>query len=635
MAFLRDNLPLSDLDCYPFSYFLHCADHALMVRRRFPWCAQLEEELFFHYVLCPRVNDEDLSPHRSLFFEALCPLVEGLDAEQAVLEVNCWCARQASYQLQDERTASPLTVFRCGSGRCGEESAFLTAALRSVGLAARQVYAPRWAHCDDNHAWVEALCGGRWRFLGACEPEPVLDRGWFNSAAAQALLVHSRTFGRGHSPLHGDFLEQRGGVCWYNQTSRYAQTRPCLLTALVAGRPAPGAVFQLQALNEAGYHTIAALTAGEDGKAQAQLGLGDVHVRASLNGLEAEGEYTGAPLTLELAPPAETDGAWTSLDIRAPSGAPPPAPLTARQRTQRARQLAEAAHARASKAADWYDPRRAALLPGREDLLRQARGNFDQVFAFLSPPDGPARERLGRTLSAKDLRDLSACVLEDHLSCLPPQPPGLPEEIYWGALCAPRVALEPLTPWRGPLASRWTAAERDALRADPAALPAFLRRKVRLEEGRVYENLRWPPLAALEAGRCDAQSFRLLCVAQLRALGIPARLRALDGAPEFWRDGAFGPLEPEETARLTLLRPAGQEFLYRQNWTLSRRTPAGWRVLSLPAGVWQEPWRPLTLPAGRYRLLTAVRLPSGDQHALRRDFSLAAGEERQIPWRPG
>ena len=214
MTFLWETLPLSDLDSYPVSYFRACAEHALMVRERFAWCAALEEEIFFHYVLCPRVNDEDLSEHRSLFFAQLCPRVEGLPLEEAVQAVNRWCHEQASYQLQDDRTASPLTVYRCGSGRCGEESAFLTAALRSVGIPARQVYAPRWSHCDDNHAWVEVLCGERWRYLGACEPEPVLDRGWFGSAAARAVLIHTRTFGRGASPLHGELLECRGAVCW-------------------------------------------------------------------------------------------------------------------------------------------------------------------------------------------------------------------------------------------------------------------------------------------------------------------------------------------------------------------------------------------------------------------------------------
>ena len=205
MAFLREHLPQSDLDCYPPELFLHFADHALSLRETADWCRELEEEIFDHYVLFPRVNDEDLSFHREIFHAGLWPRVKDLPSMEArALEVNRWCHEHACYQAQDERTASPLTVFRCGSGRCGEESAFLVSALRSVGVPARQVYAPRWSHCDDNHAWVEVLCGDEWRFLGACEPEPELDRGWFVTAASRAMLVHSRIFGQGGSPLHGE-----------------------------------------------------------------------------------------------------------------------------------------------------------------------------------------------------------------------------------------------------------------------------------------------------------------------------------------------------------------------------------------------------------------------------------------------
>ncbi|MDE7004870.1 MAG: transglutaminase-like domain-containing protein, partial [Oscillospiraceae bacterium] len=323
MEFLRDHLPDSDLDCYPFSLFLRFAHHALALREAAPWCGALEWEIFAHYVLFPRVNDEDLSFHRALFHASLWPRVKDLPAaEDRVLEANRWCCEHASYEAQDERTASPLTVYRCGSGRCGEESAFLVSALRSVGIPARQVYAPRWAHCGDNHAWVEALCDGTWRFLGACEPEPVLDRGWFNTAASRAVLVHSRLFGSGSSPLHGAPLGREGGVSWFNQTSRYARTHTAVLRALLDGRPAAGAVFEVQLLNDGFFHTIAVLTADGAGQARVELGLGSVHVLARLGSLAAEGDCEGDALTLELASLPAGDSGWTDFDVRAPEPDP-------------------------------------------------------------------------------------------------------------------------------------------------------------------------------------------------------------------------------------------------------------------------------------------------------------------------
>ncbi len=628
MEFLRDHLPDSDLDCYPFSLFLRFAHHALALREAAPWCGALEWEIFAHYVLFPRVNDEDLSFHRALFHASLWPRVKDLPtAEDRVLEANRWCCEHASYEAQDERTASPLTVYRCGSGRCGEESAFLVSALRSVGIPARQVYAPRWAHCGDNHAWVEALCDGVWRFLGACEPEPVLDRGWFNTAASRAVLVHSRLFGSGSSPLHGAPLGRAGGVSWFNQTSRYARTHTAVLRALLDGRPAAGAVFEVQLLNDGFFHTIAALTADGAGQARVELGLGSVHVLARLGSLAAEGDCEGDALTLELASLPAADSGWTDFDVRAPEPDPARAvPLTPAQKRRRARELAQCAAARVQRLAGQYNPARA--LPGREDLLRAARGNFGQIAAFLAGDGGPRREALARTLTDKDLRDAGAAALAGHLQGLPPPPPGVPEEVYWPYLACPRAALEPLTPWLNGLRPLLPP-----LGDDPAALAAWLEERTALADGQdSYRPLYWPPLAALRAGRCDEKSRRVLLVAALRALGVPARLRPLDGAPQFWRDGAFHAIRPEETETLRLTCP-GTPPVCGQDWTLSCWTGTGWQALSLEDGTWTDGALTVRLPAGRCRLITSTRLPNGSQLAARRELDLSPGETAAVELR--
>ena len=62
------------------------------------------------------------------------------NAKDAAIEVNYWCAEEATYHSGDDRTLPALTVYRRGYGRCGEESVFLVNALRSVGIPARQVY---------------------------------------------------------------------------------------------------------------------------------------------------------------------------------------------------------------------------------------------------------------------------------------------------------------------------------------------------------------------------------------------------------------------------------------------------------------------------------------------------------------
>ena len=129
-----------------------------------------------------------------------CRLLRGIERPGEIsffagchLEVNHWCHEKAVYKPSDARTKLSFGNGTYRHGRCGEESTLLVAALRSVGIPARQVYTPRWAHTDDNHAWVEAWADGKWYFLGACEPEPVLNLGWFNAPASRGMLMHTKS----------------------------------------------------------------------------------------------------------------------------------------------------------------------------------------------------------------------------------------------------------------------------------------------------------------------------------------------------------------------------------------------------------------------------------------------------------
>ena len=568
LTFIRQALP-EDWDSYPQSLFEAFAAHSHMLRQTVPWCASLSREAYQQYVLCPRVNDEDLSDHRALFYSHLWNRVKDLSQEEAVLEVNRWCHKQASYQAQDDRTASPLTVYRCGSGRCGEESAFLVSALRAVGLAARQVYAPRWSHCDDNHAWVEVLCEGKWRFLGACEPEPVLDRGWFNTAASRAMLVHSRTFGPvADLALHGAPLDRQGQALYHNQTARYAHTKTYTFQA------GPWETITLEVLNESRFCPIAALTADETGRVQVELGIGDLHLSAGEKEAFCHGQTEdGAELTL---PSPCTD--WTPFDFRAPQDAPVnPAPLDQAQRQERAAVLAAGTAKRQARMAGYFDEEQAQNYPQQRELLQKAQGNFGEIYAFLSKDNDPLRTALLSSLSDKDLRDVTADLLEVHLQRARPWADRYPAEVFRRFVLCPRVAFERLTDWSVP------------------------------QPGVVGE------------------------VIALRQQGVPALLRPLDGAVLVWQNGKFVPKEPEKCGKVTFRKAPVERFFYRQNWSLDFWTGEMWKPLRLADRAWHKNKLNVTLPAGRYRVLTALRLPAGDQFANRLEFTLEAEQEQEIP----
>lgn len=70
VKWLYANSPLSDWGNYDFSLFLSCAEHGVFLRENSPYAKNLPEDLFLHYILHSRVNNEELS-------EAVLPAAGG------------------------------------------------------------------------------------------------------------------------------------------------------------------------------------------------------------------------------------------------------------------------------------------------------------------------------------------------------------------------------------------------------------------------------------------------------------------------------------------------------------------------------------------------------------------------------
>src|SRR5574344_1378992 len=77
LQFLYAYMPLSDLADYNGEFFLKQVRGALNTRTYFDWGKNVPENLFRHFVLVPRVNNENLDDSRSVFFEELKGRVKG------------------------------------------------------------------------------------------------------------------------------------------------------------------------------------------------------------------------------------------------------------------------------------------------------------------------------------------------------------------------------------------------------------------------------------------------------------------------------------------------------------------------------------------------------------------------------
>ena len=670
LQFYYGFMPLSDAFTYDFDLFYRYAAHAASLRRTEARCAALPEETFLHDVAWYRINSEKIVDCRSFFQKQVSPLIQGLDETQAVLAVNYWCASQASYEASDERTQSSLSVYRSGSGRCGEESTFLVSVLRSVGIPARQVYVPRWAHCDDNHAWVEVYVEGTWHFLGACEPEEVLDRGWFTNASTRAVLVYARTFT--DYGVENQIAGRDGCVRFLNVTEHYAETKNLRIRVTDGeDRPISGASVSVEILNMAEFCSVLTLTTGADGTAGLIMGLGDVLVRAWKDGLCAEtpvgAEDREIRLKLTEAPENMPSGR-TELEIRAPKDGvtPWPVPEAAQKAVGRAR-LKEADTARERKLSAFREEaaRAAESYPDEADIFLRARGNVAGLKKFLDGEDWKQeRKELLHSLSDKDFRDLDPEILQEQLRQLAPLSPDVQQRMASGAqtdsasgrevfvrfcLC-PRIDMEELTAFAPAVKEFFSGQERAAFRKRPECIWEWEQAHLKYLPSEDYDTLKITPPAALRGLWADETGKRTLFVAICRTLGIPARLNPVTGQAEYltgneWREvsgeaGAAGD-GPEEavtdrshsdsaSARLLLLTSPEDPWSYAQTWSIGRLSGMGYETLNYE-GIHPENGRmELRLKSGIYRLITTNRMPGGSQYASIICFHLKEGEERTL-----
>lgn len=631
MMWLYNNMPPGDAVDYDFDLFLSFVNHALMLRRTLPWCKTLDEEKFRNDVLYYRINNEDISNCRPVFYRELIDRIKDLNGDDRILEVNRWCHEIATYRSDDNRTASPLTVYRCGYGRCGEESNFLVSALRSVGIAARQIYVPWWSHCDDNHAWVEAWYDNNWHFLGACEPEPVLDSGWFNNASSRAMLVVSRAFSLARQ--EGELLGKSGPVYLYNQTARYARTRRYQFTVLNGGLPVKGAAVRLEILNMGAFRSIMTLITDREGKASIEMGYGDIHVSVSFKDRYAacicHGEKQGDAV-INLHAREESDSDWMPFDFIAPQDHPVNHVIyNDAQKKQRSQVLEHGIILREMRIRSFYDRQKASEFPQAESYFRLSAGNFNEIYRFLSVDENPIRMKMLASLSQKDFIDVKADILEDHLSGSVQFVDSVPESIFEQYILCPRIDHEMLTPWRTRLNDLIEDQKKAIWCSDPEKLWADLHASCQKFDNGDYFHFTISPIAAYQEKMADPLSLRILFVAICRTLGIPSRLNPEDGAPEYWKDGHFHSVDKKEEGPLiTIVRNRTDRFIYHQNWGLSRWVDDHWQDIYLNKTAWTGLNLKWPLPAGSYRIITTNRLPNGNQFAAEKRFEI--GNKKMI-----
>lgn len=630
LDFLYAYMPLPDSVDYSREFWEQNVAIAVRARHEMPWGEKVPEREWRHFVLPLRVNNEDLDTFRVAYYDELRERVKGLSMFQSVLEVNHWCHEHVTYQPSDSRTSSPINALRSAIGRCGEESTFTVTALRTIGIPARQVYTPRWAHTDDNHAWVEAWVDGRWYFLGACEPEPVLNLGWFNEPVARGMLMHTKAFGAYDGPE-----EQVGQSACYteiNVTSNYADVSTLKVNVRSTdGQPVQDATVDFRLYNYAEFYPLATKHSDEKGQCSLTCGRGDIIVWASRDGrfgfrkvsvgkdgvvdvcLDKDSTYTDS-FDLDLTPPAPKDN---RPDVAASS-------VRANKR-----RLAQEDSIRNAYM------QQAFCQEGEENSPeRLARANWHTIADFRSSQaDKALAADLLATLSRKDYRDVTIEVLQDAAA----HTPRTQHPLWRDYILSPRVSNERLTPCRATLAQHFQGME-------PQALMQWVKDSITVSDVRNPQHLCMSPLGVLGCRQADAHSRDIFFVSAARSIGIPARIDPVTGKVQWadqqslWHEVQFGDatdqVAPQGTLTLSYAdQRVKQDPMYYTHFALSRIADGRPQLQEYAeSDTWSGTFAGSTrVDAGQYMLMSGTRMANGSVMAHLEFFGVGDGQQVCVP----
>lgn len=681
LEFLYAYMPYSDLADYDQTFYLQQIRAAFKARQEFSWGEKIPEDIFRHFVLVYRVNNENLDTARLLMQHELKPRLEGLSMYDAALEVNHWCHEYVAYRASDGRTSAPLATMRTSLGRCGEESTFAVTALRSVGIPARQCYTPRWAHCDDNHAWVEVYIpdSNRWYFLGACEPDPELNMGWFAVPSTRCMMVHSKAFGR----YKGDeeVVKQTALYSELNLLSHYAPTKKATVRVFDDNnKSVEGASVKFKLYNYSEFYTLATIKTDKNGIAQLTTGLGDLQIWAT------DGQNYNYVMmdirkqdTVDIYLTREAGTEYTEMaDVVPPVAGEAKVTPTKEKANRNTKRLEYEDSVRGAYVATFptKENYKNLLKPNNNltdeqawELIHKAEGNYEEIAKFINDHADEniavnttiiAGEREGniacnyiydylKTFSDKDMRDISAETLESHwrepkISCVM----ETYDEFYVKGLMPARISNEMVRPWRQFLAEKLAEIK------DANSLITWTKENIIIDDTGNYYNCPISPRGVYELRHSDRHSRDIFFVAACRSLNIPAYLDnatntiyVCDGdAEKLWKKSKWVKVSFEEdtevqpTAKLTLTYKPTKELakpVYWPHFTIAKYENGDFvtfdfendsRMDKFPATISLEP--------GYYCLMTGNRYPEGDVLTRAEYFTVKEGQEitKEIILRP-
>ncbi len=649
LEFLYAYMPLSDLANYNGDFFLKNVKLAFRARQEMTWGKSIPEPVFRHFVLPYRVNNENLDSARQVFYKELKPRIKKLDIKSAILELNHWCREKVIYQPTNDRTISPLGVIKSAYGRCGEESTFTVTALRSVGIPARQCYTPRWAHTDDNHAWVEVWIDGNWHFIGACEPQPDVDIAWFSVPALRAMLVHTKVFG----PYLGkeEIINSKNKYTEINVLKTYAPTKKIIIKVIDnKSKAIKDATVEFQLYNYAEYYPIATKLTSDQGITSLETGLGDLLIWVRKDSLFTFKKISVSntdtlQLTLNNADFSERIIDWDMV----PPIARIPKIASESGQQENERRLKKEDIIREKYIASFISDDEISTFALKMHLdvdsvsiyLKQSRGNWAEIKTFI--------EEATKINSNYVLVFLSQLSRKDYCDANN----GVLLGLYGSSICYkgesnkyvqyvlnPRINFEGLIDYKSYLAKNFKFSRSSDTLEDILRLKDWIIKNIKISDDNYY-GLNLSPIGVFQAKYSDKISRNIFFVALCRTFGFPSRLEPSSLIPQYFFEGKWHYIYFDKqiikkslpTAQINWKKSSElkKEIEYRVHFSLSYFEHGRYNILEYG---WGKPFseleKSIELRAGHYLLITGNRKVDGSVLTRNKFFNLKANQKLDL-----
>lgn len=654
LKFMYAFMPLSDLADYNGDFFLANIDKSLRTKTETPWGKHIPEEIFLHYVLPCRINNENLDSFRIVYYDEILERIKGKDVSNAALEINHWCHEKVAYQAADIRTSAPISTILSARGRCGEESTFTVAALRTAGIPARQVYTPRWAHSDDNHAWVEIWIDGAWYYMGACEPEPLLDRGWFTEPARRAMLVNTKSFGASYG--NENAINVFNNYTDVNNLSKYATTKKISVKVVdKAGIAVKNASVEYQLYNYAEFYPLAVVASNENGLSQFETGIGDLLIWARKDDeFDFKKISVGETDTVLLKLHPRQDCFYRiNLDLSVPVAPPPFAMPSSYLIDLNTKRINEENTIRQKYIDSWIKPEDVKLFATGINcdstrllnIFERSMGNYTEIEAFLSDtPDSLLNFALSllEILPDKDLRDIKEVTLSDHLlMCMKNEDLKTKQndKLFLEYVLNPRIANELIVSWRSYFFLNISPQSSEKAIADPSFIAQYLDQNIKIADSENYYKTPITPIGVYELKVSDSFSRSICFVAICRSLGIPSRLEPGRNIPQYYLNGNWNDVyfadqkqpSPKKGFLKLISKDTNPVPEYYIHFTLARFENGRYNTLEYDFNKKISDFKEeLSLPPGSYMLVTGNRLNDSKILSGFELFNLAENEHKTI-----